>query len=141
MNETTESTEATPAPRAHDNPFVNYLDLQFDEEDEEHVVCRMPVGDNVRNRQGSVHAGALLSMADMMATILARQGVEIGPNGEGFPLAIDIHGTLIGNQRDGEIRGESRIVRRGRRVTVVRTRITGEDGRLLTEVTTTHIPA
>ena len=64
---------------------------------------------------------------------LARQGVEVGPAGEGFPLAIDVHGVLVGNQRDGEVRAEARIVRRGRRVTVVRTRITGEDGRLLGE--------
>ncbi len=136
------TSEAVEAPRRpHDNPFVNYLDLQFDTEDEEHVVCRMAVTDNIRNRQGAVHAGAFLAMADMMATILARQGVEIGPNGEGFPLAIDVHSTLLANQRDGEVRGESRIVRRGRRVTVVRTRITGDGDRLLAEVTTTHIPA
>ncbi len=128
-------------PRPHANPFVDYLGLQFDEEDEEHVVCRMAVTDAIRNRTGAVHAGALLAMADMSAAILARLGVEVGPAGEGFPLAIDIHGSLVGNQRDGEVRAEARIVRRGRRVTVVRTRITGEDGRLLTEVTTTHIPA
>lgn len=129
------------APRPHDNPFVNYLDLRFDEEDVDHVVCRMPITDAIRNRTGVVHAGAFMAMADMMATILARQGVDIGPNGEGFPLAIDVHSTLVGNQRDGEVRGESRIVRRGRRVTVVRTRLTGADDRLLAEVTTTHIPS
>ena len=136
------TSETAEAPRRpHDNPFVNYLDLQFDIEDEEHVVCRMAVTDNIRNRQGAIHAGAFLAMADMMATILARQGVEIGPNGEGFPLAIDVHSTLLANQREGEVRAESRIVRRGRRVTVVRTRITGDGDRLLAEVTTTHIPA
>lgn len=135
------STDAEAPPRAHDNPFVNYLDLQFDEEDIDHVVCRMAITDAVRNRTGLVHAGAFLAMADMMATILARQGIEIGPNGEGFPLAIDVHSTLLANQREGEVRGESRVVRRGRRVTVIRTRLTGEGERLLAEVTTTHIPA
>ncbi len=129
------------APRPHDNPFVNYLDLQFDEEDAEHVVCRLPVTDAVRNRTGQVHAGAFVAMADMMASILARQGVEVGPNGEGFPLAIDVHAVLVGNVAAGEVRGESRIVRRGRRVTVVRTRLTGQEDRLLAEVTTTHVPA
>lgn len=131
----------TTSTRPHDNPFVNYLDLRFDEEDADHVVTRLPVTDAVRNRTGQVHAGALIAMADMMASILARQGVEVGPNGEGFPLAIDVHAVLVGNQRGGEVRGESRIVRRGRRVTVVRTRLTGADGRLLAEVTTTHVPA
>ncbi len=129
------------APRKHDNPFVNYLDLQFDEEDAEHVVARLPVTDAVRNRTGQVHAGAFIAMADMMASILARQGVEIGPKGEGFPLAIDVHAVLVGNQGEGEVRGESRVVRKGRRVTVIRTRLTGADERLLAEVTTTHVPA
>jgi acyl-coenzyme A thioesterase PaaI-like protein len=32
-------------------------------------------------------------------------------------------------------------VKKGRRVSVVRTAVTGENGRLLAEVTTTHIPA
>ena len=134
--------DATPdQPRIHANPFLDYLGLEFDEEDEEHVVCRMRVTDAIRNRAGAVHAGALLSMADMSATILARQGVTIDADGRGFPLAIDVHGVLVGNESEGEIRAEARIVRRGRRVTVVRTRITGRDGRLLTEVTTTHVPA
>lgn len=34
-----------------------------------------------------------------------------------------------------------RFVKKGRRVTVVRTRVTGDKGRLLAEVTTTHVPA
>lgn len=127
--------------RPHDNPFVNYLDLQFEEEDATHVVCTLRVSDDVRNRTGTVHAGALISMADMMASILARQGVEIGPNGEGFPLAVDVHAVLVANQREGTVRAESVVVRRGRRVTVIRTRITGEGERLLAEVTTTHVPA
>lgn len=127
--------------RPHDNPLVNYLDLRFEEEDAEHVVCTLQVRDEVRNRTGTVHAGALISMADMMASILARQGVEIGPNGEGFPLAVDVHAVLVANQREGTVRAESVVVRRGRRVTVIRTRITGEGERLLAEVTTTHVPA
>jgi hypothetical protein len=32
-------------------------------------------------------------------------------------------------------------VRRGRRVTIVRTEVTGKDGRLLVDMTTTHVPA
>ena len=67
--------------------------------------------------------------------------LEIGEDGRGFPLAVDMHTTLLGNQRDGEIRAEARVVRRGKRVIVVRTRVTGNEGRLLAELTTTHIPA
>ncbi|MBW2470122.1 MAG: PaaI family thioesterase, partial [Deltaproteobacteria bacterium] len=59
----------------------------------------------------------------------------------GFPLAININTSLLGNQRKGEIKAEARFVRQGKRITVVRTRVTGAQQRLLAEVTTTHIPA
>ena len=48
--------------------------------------------------------------------------------------------VMLSNQLGGTIFGESEPVRVGRRVTVIRTRITGDNGRLLAEVTTTHVP-
>ena len=53
---------------------------------------------------------------------------------------IDLHASVLANQQDGDIMAEARIVRRGRRVTVVRTRVSGVDDKTLAEVTTTHIP-
>jgi acyl-coenzyme A thioesterase PaaI-like protein len=72
---------------------------------------------------------------------LALGNVEIGPDGKGFPLAINLSTNLLGNQREGQIKAEARFVRNGKRVKVVRTRVTGDSGRLLADVTTTHIPA
>jgi 1,4-dihydroxy-2-naphthoyl-CoA hydrolase len=66
---------------------------------------------------------------------------QVGPDGKGFPLAINLHTSLLGNQREGEIIAEARFVRSGKRVTVVRTRVTGAQGQLLAEVTTNHVPA
>jgi len=105
------------------------------------VISTMPVKDGILNPFGTVHAGAMLWLADVTATVLALGNVEIGPDGKGFPLAINLHTSLIGNQREGEIKAEARFVRSGKRVAVVRTRVTGDAGRLLAEVTTTHIPA
>ena len=113
----------------------------IEERSQDHVISRMPVTKGILNPLGTVHAGAMLWLADVTATVLALQNVELGPQGQGFPLAIDLHTSLLGNQRDGEITAEARFVRSGKRVTVVRTRVTGKDGRLLAEVTTTHIPA
>ncbi len=80
-------------------------------------------------------------LADVTATLLALSQVELDPDGKGFPLAINVNTSLLGNQREGEIKAEARFVRNGKRVTVVRTRVTGAHGRLLAEITTTHIPA
>ena len=105
------------------------------------VVARMPVTPGILNPFGTVHAGAMIWLADVTATRLAIGGASIGPEGRGFPLAIDLHAALVGNQRNGELTAEALFVRKGRRVTVVRTRVTGADGKLLLDLTTTHVPA
>lgn len=117
------------------------IEFYIEERSEEHVVSRMPVKKGILNPFGTVHAGAMVWMADVTATVMAIGKTDIGEDGRGFPLAVDLHTTLLGNQRDGEIRAEARVVRRGKRVIVIRTRVTGNEGRLLAELTTTHIPA
>ena len=52
----------------------------------------------------------------------------------------DVHAAILGNQAEGMVRAEASIVRRGRRVTVIRVRVLGEDGRALAEMTTTNVP-
>jgi acyl-coenzyme A thioesterase PaaI-like protein len=83
----------------------------------------------------------MIWMADVTATVLAIGSAELGQKGQGFPLAINVNANLLGNQREGDILAEARFVRKGKRVTVIRTRVTGDKGRLLAEVTTTHVPA
>ena len=101
----------------------------------------MPISQGMLNPFGTVQAGAMIWLADVTASVLAIGSREIGPDGKGFPLAIDLHTTLMGNQKDGEIKAESRFVRRGSMIMVIRTKITGKDGRLLAELTSTHVPA
>jgi 1,4-dihydroxy-2-naphthoyl-CoA hydrolase len=105
------------------------------------VIGIMPVKEGILNPFGTIQAGAFLWLADVTATVLALQKVELGPDGKGFPLVINLNTSLLGNQRNGEIRAEARFVRNGKRITVIRTRVTGNRGRLLAEVTTTHVPA
>ena len=105
------------------------------------VISTMPIQEGILNPFGTVQAGAMLWLADVTATVLALQTVELGADGKGFPLAINLNSSLLGNQRDGEIKAEAQFVRSGKRVSVIRTRVTGAQGQLLAEVTTTHVPA
>ena len=105
------------------------------------VISIMPIKEGILNPFGTVHAGAMLWMADVTATVLALENVELGADGKGFPLAINLNTSLLDNQGEGEIRAEARFVRSGKRVSVIRTLVTGAQGRLLAEVTTTHVPA
>ncbi len=128
-------------PKALSRRYQGEIDFTVVEQSEDHVLAKMPVTPGILNPFGTVHAGAMIWLADVAATLLAIGGASIAPDGKGFQLAIDLHAALVGNQRDGEITAEARFVRRGKRVSVVRTRVTGADDKLLLELTSTHIPA
>jgi len=105
------------------------------------VVARMPVTDRMLNPAGLVNAGAMIWLADVTATILALELTNQAAGLSVFPVAVNIQAALLANQKDGEVVAESRVVRHGRRLTVVRTAVRGDAAGLLAEVTSTHIPA
>ena len=92
---------------------------------------------------GSGHAAWMLGrqsyLADVCATVLALEGA--GGEGAAFPLAIDLHAAFLRNQKDGVLEARAVFVKRGRRLSVVRTSVTGDEGRVLVDVTTSHVPA
>ncbi len=115
------------------------IEFFIEERNEDYVCSRMPVSRGILNPFGTVQAGAMIWLADVTASVLAIGNQKIGPDGKGFPLAVDIHTTLISNQRDGEILATARTIRKGKTIVVVRTSVTGNKGRLLAEITSTHI--
>jgi len=117
------------------------IEFFIEERSEDCVISRMPTPKGALNPFGTIHAGAMLWLADVTATVLAIGNTQIGEKGQGFPLAINLNANLLSNQRGGEVRAEARFVRQGKRVTVVRTLVTGDNGKLLAEVTTNHVPA
>ena len=117
--------------------------IQFSivEQSPEKVVGEMPVQAGILNPFGTAHAGATLWFADVCATVLAFGGAEMKPGVAGFPLAISLDAKLLGNQKDGAFRATAVYVKKGKRLSVVRTTVTGDDGRLIADVTTSHVPA
>jgi uncharacterized protein (TIGR00369 family) len=107
----------------------------------EKVVSRMPIQAGMLNPFGVVQAGAFVWLADVTASILVLESLPVEARNQNFPLAIDLHTSLFGNQKEGDITAEAAFVRQGRRVSVIRTRILGARGKLLAEVTSTHVPA
>jgi uncharacterized protein (TIGR00369 family) len=105
----------------------------------EETVAHMPVTPTMHNPFGTVHAGALIWFADVTATTLALQGRPVAAGMTGFPLAINLSAQLLGNCREGVLVATARFVKRGRTLSVVRTAVTGPDGTLLVEVSTSHL--
>jgi uncharacterized protein (TIGR00369 family) len=117
------------------------IEFSIEKRSENQVTSRMPISKGMLNPFGTIHAGALIWMADVTATVLALQNAKVESDGRGFPLAINISTNLIGNQREGEVTAEAKFVRKGKRVNVIRTVILGNNQAVLAEVTTTHVPA
>jgi len=117
------------------------IEFSIEQRSENQVTSRMLISKGMLNPFGTIHAGALIWMADVTATILALQNAKVDSDGRGFPLAINIFTNLIKNQREGEVTAEAKFVSKGKRVNVIRATILGNNQTLLAEVTTTHVPA
>ena len=103
------------------------------------VVSEMPIEAGVKNPFGVVHAGAMLWLADVTATLLVMGEGDATEGMTGFPLAINLNAQFLGNQRDGALRAVATFVKKGRTVSVVRTEVRGAENRLIADVTTSHV--
>ena len=118
------------------------LGIEMLEETADRAVARLEIRDEHKTPTGVVHSGTILSLADDCATRAANRANDEGRNPGAFMVLVDLHSTMLGgNQSDGVLTALSTIVRCRRRITVVRTVVTGTDEKRLAEITTTHIPA
>jgi uncharacterized protein (TIGR00369 family) len=105
----------------------------------EEAAGTMHVTQGILNPYGTVHAGALIWFADVVATTLALQGAQTQGGIQGFPLAINLTAQLLSNVNEGMLTGRAKYVKRGRTLQTVRTEVTSIDGKVLLDLTTSHI--
>ena len=92
------------------------------------------------NPTGNINGGVIISLADNLSTGAANRAYFDKTGERRFMVGVDLHAVMLANQQGGSIRATSRVVRVGRRITVIRTEVHGDDNRLLAEITTTHLP-
>jgi len=119
--------------------IAGHIEFSISTVSPEEVVGEMPIQAGILNPYGTTQAGAIIWFADVCASILVFGGTEIVAGASGFPLAINLSAALLGNQKQGTFVASSRFVKRGRQVSVVRTAVRGEGGRLIADVTTSHV--
>ncbi len=119
--------------------FDEFIGVRF-ANDENEAIAYLDTESHHCNPTGNINGGVMLSLADNLATGAANHGYFDKFGEEVFMVGVDLHATMLANQQGGSIKAVSRPVRVGKRVTVVRTQVTGDDDRLLAEVTTTHVP-
>jgi 1,4-dihydroxy-2-naphthoyl-CoA hydrolase len=117
------------------------IEFTITEKSSDHVTAEMPIRAGMLNPFGTVHAGATLWFADVTATALGLEGIHAAEGMKGFPLAITLNANLIRSSKEGTLHARAEYVKRGKSVSVVRTTVTDHDGRLIAEVTTSHIPS
>jgi 1,4-dihydroxy-2-naphthoyl-CoA hydrolase len=115
------------------------IEFTIKEHSETVVIAEMPISAGIKNSFGVAHAGAILWFADVAATVLVMGGVEAKDGMQGFPLAINLNANLTSNQTSGEFIAKSEFVKRGKTISVVRTTVTGSGGKLIADVTTSHV--
>jgi uncharacterized protein (TIGR00369 family) len=101
----------------------------------------MQITPGICNPFGTVHAGALTWFADVIATTLVLQGVDATKGMESFPVAVTLNAQLLANRTEGRLGATARWVKRGRRISTVRTEVSDEGGKVLMELTSTHVSA
>ncbi|MGA2938841.1 MAG: PaaI family thioesterase [Syntrophobacteraceae bacterium] len=115
------------------------IEFTVTEHSGDRVVSEMPIGPGVKNPFGVVHAGAVIWLADVTASILVFGPEEPAEGIKGFPLAISLNANFLGNQTEGSFRAVASFVKRGRTVSVVRTTVYGAGNKVIADVTTTHV--
>ena len=97
-----------------ENRWGGKIDFEIVSREPDQVVAKMPVTEEAKNPFGTMHAGALIWFADVTATLCAvRDLATVSESGAGFPLAIDLHTVLTGNEREGVLTAISKAVKRG----------------------------
>ena len=117
------------------------IEFTITDRSDDRVVGEMPVQPGILNPFGVAHAGALVWFADVCATVLAAGRTDFVPGAGDFPLGVGLNAHFMSNQQAGVLTATSVFVKRGRRLSVVRTTITGDGGRIVADITTSHVPA
>ena len=113
------------------NPFAGYVGIVPEEVGEGYARARLPYRQEITNVGGTVHGGALYSLADMTASYAA---VSYGDNA--VTSSADFHYVSAAANTEN-IHAEARIIKRGRKLIVTCCDITDDAGKLLVTSTFT----
>jgi 1,4-dihydroxy-2-naphthoyl-CoA hydrolase len=105
------------------------------------VTSEMPIQPGILNPYGVVHAGAILWLADVTATVLALGSTQFREGMAGFPLAINLNANFASNQMAGKLRAVASFVKKGKTVSIVRTTVFGDNDKVIADVSTNHVAA
>ena len=94
----------------------------IEEVDESYSICSMEIGEKHRNAYGGIMGGAIFTLADFAAAVVANQ------NGA-KTVANNMNITFVGNSKEDKIIATARMVKDGRSTSFVQVEILDSKGK------------
>ena len=118
-------------------PFAGLMGMKITHTSPERVTAEMPVTNELSNRNGVLHGGALMALADNLGGTAACCNL---PETGGSTATIESKTNFFAPIPVGDVaKAECTPLHRGRTTTVWQTRITRGDGKLAAIVTQTQL--
>lgn len=112
-------------------PFAAELGIELEAASREEVVGRLQWREELCTMGGSLHGGALMSLADHLGGVCAYLNL---PPGAGT-ATISSSTNFLRGAREGTVTGVAKPLRVGRSVIVVQTEVRDDAGRLVAQTT------
>ncbi len=119
----------------HQGTLAESLGIQFVEASSDRVVAELVFRGELTTVGGSLHGGALMTLADTVGAAATMLNLPPGAN----TTTIESKTNFFAAGRSGTIRAEATPLHRGKRTMVWQTRVTDESGRLLSLTTQTQM--
>ena len=115
----------------HERTLQGTIGIEIVDEGDDFIRGVMPVSDRVRQPYGIVHGGALMALAETLASY----GTAVGVGSKGdIALGQEISGSYMRPFTKGNVNALARVRRKGRTAWNWEVELTDDDGRLCTLV-------
>ena len=121
--------------RAQKGTLADLMGIEFTELSPERVVAELRIRDDLRTVGDALHGGALMALADTVGATATVLNLAAGAT----TTTLESKTNFFAAGRAGAVRAEAVPLHRGRRTQVWQTRVTDEQGRLLTQTVQTQM--
>jgi uncharacterized protein (TIGR00369 family) len=111
------------------SPHTAALGISIESIDDDHAVLTMPFKDELSTMGDIVHGGAISTLLDTAAMAAAWASDEVPENPAGSTVALSVN--FASAARGVDLRAESKVVRRGGRLSFCEVLVRAPDGELV----------
>ncbi len=116
------------------SPFSRILGIEVVDIDQGFVRLRMPFSKKLTQPYGTIHGGAIVSLAD--SAVAKALATMIGPDQK--ITAIEIKCNFLAPIKDGVMTAEGKIIHKGNRISVGEVNIWDDENRLVARAMATY---